>query len=161
MVTPPAPPAINPSQMNLLRAVTAMAWADGVLEPGEIETMTTQLAHHFEPDPDRRAQLASQLKEYFQQRIPLEEVLPKLKGDPERKLVLKLGYLVIAASARTPEEPVVNVPELEAFRSLVTMLDLPPEIVHEVSQEAASQLNNPDVAPIDALVNGFTNHYSA
>ncbi len=160
MVTPPAPPAITPAQMNLLRAVTAMAWADGVLEPAEIETMSIQLAAHFEPDPDLRPQLATQLQDYFNQQIPIQEVLPKLNSEAERRLVLKLGYLVIAASARTPDEPRVNVPELEAFRTLVRLLDLDPGVVLEVSAEAAAQLNNPDVAPIEALINGFTDHYS-
>lgn len=161
MVTPPAPPAITPAQMNVLRAVTAMAWADGVLEPDEVDTMSSQLAQQFAQDPAQQPQLQTQLQEYFSQKVPLEEVLPKLKSDAERELVLKLGYLVIAASARTPDEPLVNVLEAAAFQQLVTLLGLSPEKVHQISESVAANVNNPELAPIDALVSGFAEHYAS
>ncbi len=154
-----SPPVITPHQMNLLRAVTAMAWSDGVLEPAEIETMATQLSQQFVSDPAQQDSLAQSIREYFSQQIPLDEVLPQLKTEADRRLVLKLGYLVIAASAREPGEPLVNVDELEAFQHLVTSLALPAAVVHVVSEEAKTQLQNPEVAPIDALVQGFTDHY--
>lgn len=158
MVSTP-PPAITPKQMNLLRAVTAMAWSDGVLEPAEIELMATRLSQRFASDPSQQDDLAQEIRHYFDQQIPLDEVLPKITEDSDRRLILKLGYLVIAASARSPEEPTVNMQEQAAFTQLVHHLGLPPETVHQVSEEAQSELADPEVEPIEALVNGFSTHY--
>lgn len=155
------PPVITPQQMNLLRAVTAMAWSDGVLEPAEIDVMATNLSQRFASDPDQQAALTDQLKDYFNQQIPLAEVIPKLKDEAERRLVLKLGYQVIAASARTPGEPLVNMAEQAAFQTLVQTLNLAPEIVHQVSEEAHAELGDQDVEPLEALIEGFTQHYQS
>ncbi|MCJ2544396.1 TerB family tellurite resistance protein [Thermostichus vulcanus] len=155
----PPPPGITPKQMNLLRAVTAMAWSDGALEVAEVELMAQQLSQHFASDPSQQASLAKQIREYFVQRIPLDEILPQISDEAEKRLILKLGYLVIAASARSPEEPLVNLEELEAFQQLVAKLQLPPEVVKQISQEAESELGDPSIAPIEALVKGFTEHY--
>jgi uncharacterized membrane protein YebE (DUF533 family) len=145
--------------MNLLRAVTAMAWSDGALEVAEVELMAQQLSQHFASDPGQQASLAKQIREYFVQRIPLNEVLPTISDEAEKRLILKLGYLVIAASARSPEEPVVNLEELDAFQQLVDKLQLSPEVVQQVSQEAEGELGDPSIAPIEALVQGFTHYY--
>lgn len=158
----PSLPPITPQQMNILRAVTAMAWADGILEPAEVNLMVTQLSLVFASDPAQQEALSHSLTEYFSQRIPIEEVLPKITDHQARRLILKLGYLVIAASARTPEESLINIQEEEAFAKLVDYLDLSAEIVHEVSEEARQELaTNSDVAPIDALVSGFTRHFQS
>ncbi len=154
----PSPPGITPKQMNLLRAVTAMAWSDGALEVAEVELIAQQLSRHFAADPDQQASLAQEIHQYLVQQVPLAEVLSKVNDEAEKRLILKLGYLVIAASARSPEEPVVNLEELDAFRQLVDRLQLPPEVVRQVSQEAEAELGDPSIAPIEALVQGFTRH---
>ncbi|MDX2273639.1 MAG: TerB family tellurite resistance protein [Cyanobacteriota bacterium] len=155
----PLPPSITPHQMNLLRAVTAMAWSDGVLEPAEIDVMAAQLSHHFARDPQQQGQLARQIQDYFLQHVPLSEVLPKLTETADKRLVLKLGYLVIAASARTPDEPIVNMDEQVAFTELVKALGLPNDIVEAVAQEAEAELGDTSVAPMEALISGFTHHF--
>jgi len=154
----PPPPGITPKQMNLLRAVTAMAWSDGALEAAEVELIAQQLSQHFASDPDQRASLAQEIRQYLVQQVPLEEVLSKIGDEAEKRLILKLGYLVIAASARSPEEPVVNLEELDAFRQLVEKLQLSPAVVQQVSQEAEAELGDPSIAPIEVLVQGFTRH---
>lgn len=159
MVSTPPPPAITPQQMNLLRAVTAMAWSDGVLEPAEVDLMARQLSQRFATAPDQQQNLAQAIREYFDQQIPLDEVLPKLPDEADRRLILKLGYLVIAASARSPEEPMVNMQEQAAFTQLVQQLGLSPEIVHQVSEEAQAELGDPSVEPMEALISGFSSHY--
>ncbi|MGA7954131.1 MAG: hypothetical protein WCA07_11495, partial [Gloeobacterales cyanobacterium] len=65
------PPLITPHQMKLLRAVTAMAWADGQLEPGEEELLVESLAALFAHLPQEA--LKVQLRRFVQQNIPLEE----------------------------------------------------------------------------------------
>ena len=73
------------------------------------------------------------------QNIPLEELVPQLTSQAEKELVLRLGYQVISASARTPEEAKINQEEAEAYRNLVNLLDLPVEKVAEIEQEAAQE----------------------
>jgi len=125
----------------------------------EIDLMARQLSQRFAPTPDQQQSLAREIHEYFDQQIPLEEVLPKLPAEEDRKLILKLGYLVIAASARSPEEPVVNVQEQAAFTQLVQQLQLSLELVHQVSEEAKAELGDPSLEPIEALISGFSSHY--
>ncbi len=137
-----------------------MAWADGVLEPAEVDMMSTQLSQHFAADPGQQAALAQELKDYFSQNVPIDEVLPQITGEADRRLILKLGYLVVAASARQPGEPMVNMDEVEAFQHLVEIMNLSPKVVHEVSEEARLQLSTSDVEPMEALIQGFTEHYS-
>lgn len=145
--------------MNILRAVTAMAWADGVLEPGEIDVMATKLSSAFAKDASSRSQLSLSIKDYFTQQVPLEEVLPKLSEEADRRLILKLGYLTIEASARSEGEPLVNLQELDAFHKLAELLHLSPETIHEVSEEAKLELNVEGADPLEALVEGFSRHY--
>ena len=159
MVATPPPPAISPKQMNILRAVTAMAWADGVLEPGEIEMMASKLSVAFATDESSQAELSRKIADYFSQNVPLEEVLPKLPDESDRRLILKLGYLTIEASARSEGEPLVNLQELDAFHKLAELLQLSPDAIHDVSEEAKQELGDEGVDPLEALVSGFSRHY--
>ncbi|PZU96327.1 MAG: branched-chain amino acid ABC transporter ATP-binding protein [Pseudanabaena sp.] len=138
------PPPINPRQMDMLRAVSAMAWADGKLEPDEIRLMLDEFATLFAKSEADRASLKSSLKEYLTQNIPLEEVVPNIKSIEDRKMTLRLGYQVIQASRRNPDEPMVNLDEAAAYQRLVRILDLPPETVAEVEAlNKLSEQNNP------------------
>ena len=73
----PSPPSITPSQMNLLRAVTAMAWSDGSLDREEADLIVNLLSSLFSAQPSRQQALRQELREYLMQDIPLEEVIPK------------------------------------------------------------------------------------
>lgn len=140
--------------MNVLRAVTAMAWADGVLESTEIEVMASQLAKVF--GGSNAASLETDLRAYCDQNIPLSEVVPQLTDPSDRRLVLKLGYLVIEASNNGEVIPV----ELSAFQELEQLLNLSPEEIHAVSEEAKAELNRSDADPLEALINGLNDHYN-
>ncbi|MDY6938602.1 MAG: TerB family tellurite resistance protein [Cyanobacteriota bacterium] len=134
---PPPPPSISPRQMNLLRIVASMAWADGELALEEVDVMLDRFGGIFAQDEEQRHKLQRELRDYLMQNIPLEELVPKLQSDAERKLVLKLGYEVIASSARTPDEPKVNEDEAEAYQKLIDLLGLPPEVVKEMESAVA------------------------
>lgn len=134
------PPSITPSQMTLLRVVAAMAWSDGQLEPQEVEVMLTQLSGLFAVTEAHQAQLRLELQEYLQQSFQLDELIPKLNTQPERELVLKLGYQVIACSSRTPDEPAINVEEAAAYRQLVELVNLPEDTVKRLEAEAIAEL---------------------
>lgn len=155
-MTATTPPPISPKQMNILRAVTAMAWADGVLEANEIAIMTAKLSEAFANTPAARNHLAEKIRSYFNQQIPLEEVLPKLPDPSDRRFILKLGYMVISASARNNTEPLVNDDELGAFQKLARMLELSDDAIHEVSEAVKSEFSDAAADPLEKLVQGFS-----
>ncbi|MEI6328278.1 MAG: TerB family tellurite resistance protein [Pseudanabaena sp. ELA645] len=131
------PPPISPRQMDMLRAVAAMAWADGKLEPDEIRLMLDEFATLFGTSETERSSLKIQLRDYLGQNIPLEEVIPNIKSTEDRKTILKLGYQVIQASRRNPDEPMVNLDEAAAYQRLVRILDLPSDVVTEIEEAIA------------------------
>ncbi|AFY82663.1 Tellurite resistance protein TerB [Oscillatoria acuminata PCC 6304] len=139
---PPPPPSITPRQMNLLRVVTAMAWADGELAAEEVDIMLDRFSRLFSVSPQQQDKLKEELRDYMMQNIPLEELIPKLTTQPERELVLQLGYEVIASSARTPDEPNINAEEAEAYQKLVSLLNLPADVVPRIEAEAEKSLQN-------------------
>jgi hypothetical protein len=126
------PPPISPRQMDMLRAVAAMAWADGKLEPDEIRLMLDEFAMLFAKTEIERSALKTRLKDYLGQNIPLEEVVPNIKSVEDRKMTLRLGYQVIQASRRNPDEPMINLDEAAAYQRLVRILDLPPDVVADI-----------------------------
>jgi hypothetical protein len=139
--------------MNLLRVVTAMAWSDGHLAVEEIDVMLNRFSQLFASDAEQQQALQTELREYMLQNFPLEEVIPKLHTQEERELVLRLGYEVICSSARTPDEPIVNDEEAAAYQNLVTLLDLPVEVVERIEAEIGkSEGNAHGVGTIESLV---------
>ncbi len=140
---PPPPPSITPRQMNLLRAVASMAWSDGQLATEEVDLMLDRFSRLFgtgtvgEAAPQELLQetLKEELRDYLMQNIPLEELIPLLPSQEERELVLRLGYEVIASSARTPDEPAINAEEAEAYKRLVGLLSLPEDAVKRIEAE--------------------------
>jgi hypothetical protein len=141
------PPSITPRQMNLLRVVTALAWSDGGLAEEEVSVMLDRFSQMFAA-PAQQARLRQELQDYLMQNIPLEELTPKLQSQDEKELVLRLGYEVISASARVPEESPINANEAAAYQNLVALLDLPAETVAKV--EAANSSSQESL--VDRLV---------
>ncbi|WP_026072812.1 TerB family tellurite resistance protein [Nodosilinea nodulosa] len=133
---PPSPPSISPSQMTLLRIVSTMAWSDGHLADEEVDVMLDQFSHLFASNAGQQVALRDELRDYLMQNLPLEELVPKLTSAAERELVLKLGYQVISASARTPGEELINEEEADAYDRLVSLLNLPADVVARIEQES-------------------------
>lgn len=147
--TPP-PPSITPRQMNLLRVVTAMAWADGGLSTEEVELMLDRFSGIFAADAPQQQMLRQELQDYMMQNIPLEELTPKLQTADEKAMVLRIGYEVIRSSARGPGEANINAAEAAAFQKLVQLLDLPPETIQQIQAEGDAD------ASADHLVDRLT-----
>ncbi len=139
---PPPPPPINPRQMNLLRIVASMAWADGHLATEEVDLMLDRFSRLFSTDAAQQQKLQEELRAYLIQNIPLDRLIPKLETQEERELVLLLGYEVIASSSRTPDEPKINPEEAAAYQKLVELLNLPPEVVKNIEAEVAATPDN-------------------
>jgi len=140
-VQPPPPPPITPRQMNLLRVVTAMAWSDGELAAEEVDVMLDRFSQLFAPgNSTQQEQLKQELRDYMMQNIPLEELIPKLETVEERKIALKVGYQVIASSARTADEALINAEEAQAYKKLLQLVKLPPEEAATIAEEAAVEI---------------------
>ncbi|MBD2187716.1 tellurite resistance TerB family protein [Pseudanabaena mucicola] len=144
MIPQELPPPISPRQMDMLRAVAAMAWADGKLEPDEIRLMLDEFAILFAKTETDRNNLKERLRDYLSQNIPLEEVIPNIESFEDRKMTLRLGYQVIQASRRDANEPLINLEEAAAYQRLVRILDLPPEVVQEIESAIASEESHPN-----------------
>ena len=151
-------PPISPKQMNLLRVVLAMAWADDSLEQKEVDTMLNRFSQLFATEPQQQTQLQSQLTEYFVQNIPLPETVSKLTTPEEKEVALRLSYEVINASARTPTEDKVNEQESNAYNLLVSLLNLPPEVVERAEKEATASLTEGGNNIIDMLAFQIKEH---
>ena len=148
--TPP-PPSISPRQMNVLRIATSMAWCDGELSPEEADVMLERFSKVFESDTVQQEHLHSELQSYLTQNIPLTELVPKLQTQAEKELVLRLGYEVIRASARTPEEEVVNRDEEVAYDELKRLLSLSTIDMARIESEVEAE-QPPSEAIIDTLM---------
>ena len=154
------PPPISPKQMNLLRVVLSMAWADDNLEQKEVDTMLTRFSQLFATDPEQQVYLQQQLQEYFVQDIPLEAADAKLTTDDEKEVVLRLSYEVINASARTPDEALGNQAESEAYNQLVSLLTLPASVDSQAEQPATAALTQGGKNIIDMLAFQLREHLS-
>lgn len=149
---PPPPPSISPRQMNLLRVVLALAWADGSLAKEEADVMLSQFSRLFANSPEQQRHLEEELRSYLIQDIPLEELAPKLQTPAEKEFALRLSYEVIRASARTPQEDLINQDESRAYQKLIELLQLPPEVVTRIEAEAQGELQSKGDNVVDLVV---------
>ena len=134
------PPSITPRQMNLLRIVLALAWADGNLAKEEADVMVTRFSQVFVTNPDHQDAIKQELRSYLVQDIPLQELVPNLTTEAEKEFVLRLGYEVISSSARTPDEDLINQDEQAIYQQLVELLNLPVSTVQRIEQTAQTAL---------------------
>lgn len=148
--TPP-PPSISPRQMNVLRIATSMAWCDGELSSAEADVMLERLSRVFEADQVKQKYLQTELQDYLSQNIPLTELVPRLQSSSEKELVLRLGYEVIRASARLPEEDVVNNDETRAYHQLKGLLNLSEADVQRIENEVEAE-RPPSEEMLDTLM---------
>ncbi|MDJ1176470.1 hypothetical protein [Roseofilum capinflatum] len=160
-VQPPPPPPITPRQMNVLRVVTAMAWSDGELATEEVDVMLDRFSQLFASgNSSEQEGLKQELRDYMMQNIPLEELIPKLETVEDRKIALKLGYQVIASSARTPDEELINAEEEEAYKKLVQLVKLPPEEAASIAEEAAVEIAK-DRSMVETLTQELAKFFKA
>lgn len=134
------PPSITPRQMNLLRIVLALAWADGSLAKEEADVMLTNFSQVFATTQASQESVKQELQSYLVQDLPLEELVPQLSTQAEKEFVLRLGYEVISSSARTPDEDLINQDEQAIYQKLVDLLELPSVVVERIEQSAQSAL---------------------
>ena len=113
--------------------------------------MLSRFSQLFATNPNQQARLQNELSEYFIQDVPLPETVSRLTTPQEKEVALRLSYEVINASARTPTEDKVNEPESNAYNLLVSLLNLPPEVVERAEKEATASLTEGGNNIIDML----------
>lgn len=133
-------PSIGDRELKMIRIVAAMAWCDGNLAPEEEEVILSRLSRQFATDPQQQQELRQELKNYLAQDADIANLIPELNSTEERELVLKLSYEVISSSSRTPNEPSINEEEAAAYKYLVQLLDLPPEVVRRLEAEVDEEM---------------------
>ncbi len=163
---------IPESHFNILRILSAMAWADGNLSEEEVDILIDQFKVDLPLDPhplfyaeDSTALFGSfrespPISEQLQERIdaelafkeilisykynptPLPELVAKLKTPEDRCLTVKLAYMVIKAS-RDPnqKDSLISPGEKEAYRQLLDLVDLEPDLITEVELQANRELD--------------------
>ena len=157
------------SHLNILRIVSAMAWADGNLSEAELNV----IIHGFEPDLPAspspflyledpqflfgtsvdNQDVPEQLSERISAELALKEVILEYKYNPlslkvlvdklatqeDRCLAVKLAYMVIKASPNNSGE-LINFEEKKAYRQLVDLLNLDEDLVEEIELQASKDL---------------------
>lgn len=157
------------SHLNILRVVSAVAWADGDLSQEETEVLLESFKIDLPTDPEPIAYLEDNmtlydpfssnplvyeqiearikaesafkdlLENYRHHPIPLNELTPHLTSIEDRYLTVKLAYMVIKAS---PDEEgnLISSGEKKVYRELLDLLDIDDETVKKIEWEASQEL---------------------
>lgn len=127
-------PSITADQMTILRIAAAMAWADRNFASVQQDVILSRLSRYFAPDPDYQDELKQELRDYLAKEIPLEEMVPLLKSQEEKELVLKLSYEIISSNPINEKEAVV-------YQHLINLLGLPDDVVNRLQTEVTASMN--------------------
>lgn len=157
------------SQLTILNIVCALAWADNDLSEEEtgvlLETFKTnlppqpELVYFNELDPlfgsidissytineqtEIRINAEKAFKDivdnYKKNPIPLSDLVSQLKTEEDRCLALKLGYMVIKASADDDGNLICS-QEKKVYRELIELLDLDSGTIESIENRADREL---------------------
>ncbi len=129
-------PTISPSQLRMLRIVASIAWSDGNLAPEETAVILSRLSQLFADDRDRQQEIAAELRDYLSQSLPVEDVVKDIDSLEQREEIAKICYEVIRSHSLVPHQPAINKWEAAAYRRLLELLELPPEVVKEIETDS-------------------------
>ncbi|MGA1474803.1 MAG: urea ABC transporter ATP-binding protein UrtD [Prochlorothrix sp.] len=121
--------ALEPNQMVLLQIAASMAWADGQVDPEEVEGVLQYLCQVFATEPEQEAKLRQVLPDLLLRHIPPATLVPQLTTAADRALAVKLSYQVMKADQK------VTANESALYQELLDLLDLPPEEVQAIEAE--------------------------
>lgn len=133
-------PTLSDTQKTLVSLICAIANADGVVQPAELETMLDEFSVLFALEPGDRPALRSQLEMLAKLPLTIESLVLQLKTDAEKELALKLGYTVIQAGGQAGETATINPKEKVAYRTLVDRLALPETVVDQIEWAVDQEL---------------------
>ncbi|KKI99373.1 urea ABC transporter ATP-binding protein UrtD [Prochlorothrix hollandica] len=121
-------------QVVLLQIAASMAWADGQVEPAEVEAILQYLCGVFASDAAQEQQLRAELPDLLLRHIPPAALVPELTTLEAREMALRLSYQVMQADNE------VTVNEMRVYQELVSLLDLAPDRIQAIEAEVKAQL---------------------
>jgi uncharacterized tellurite resistance protein B-like protein len=131
-------------QLDLLRVVCCVAWADGDVSADEKRLLEKLVAKYFPCGAGSEAnqEAARQLAAWTVEAAVLEEVLPRLSIREDRALAVKLSYMMAKVGQRPQDNSPINPAEKALYRQLVEALGLSESEVKEAEWAAEQELSS-------------------
>ncbi|BAQ65935.1 hypothetical protein [Geminocystis sp. NIES-3709] len=175
------------SHLNILRVLSAIAWADGDLSKEETAVLIEQFKVDLPVDPQPIAYLEDNmtlydpfsanplvyeliearikaesafkdiLEGYKYNPIPLVDLVSRITTIEDRHLTVKLAYMVIKASP-DDEGNLICSQEKFVYRQLIDLLNLDSEVVKKIEWEASQELDKFQ-HPFKALIDNIKNFF--
>jgi tellurite resistance protein len=130
-------------QLDLLKIACCVAWADGEVSPEE-KRLIEKLVERYFPDAegeDGIVDATRQLVAWSQDFSVLDQVIPRLTTQEDRRLAVKFAYMVARVSQGPGDDSAINPQEKKAYRHLVHGLGLSDEEVEETEWAASKELD--------------------
>jgi uncharacterized tellurite resistance protein B-like protein len=131
-------------QLDLLRIVCCVAWADGDVSAQEKRLLEKLVAQYFSktPEADPTEEAASQLAAWSTGDGTLEAAIQRLDQEEDRLLALKLANMMARVSQRPEDSAPINPQEKALYRRLVDGLGLSEAQVREAEWAAEQDLSS-------------------
>ncbi|MFN5698777.1 MAG: hypothetical protein ACK486_17315 [Cyanobacteriota bacterium] len=135
-------------QLDLLRIVCCVAWADGEVSEPERQLLAKLTAEYFLPAAKEEGRdageavdaAAGQLAAWAQDLSVLDEVIPRLRSEEDRLLAIKLAYMMASIGRQPGDSSPINQQEKLAYRRLVEGLGVSDLQVQEAEWAADQDL---------------------
>lgn len=136
------PDPLPDTDLDLLRILCTVAWADGDFAPEERDLLQRLVERYFLPEAGDSAagELIGRLAAEATRAETLDAVVPRLKTEENRELALKLAYMVIRVGRRPGDDDSINPAEKRTYRRLVELLELSDGQIREVEWAAEQEL---------------------
>jgi uncharacterized tellurite resistance protein B-like protein len=129
-------------QLDLLRIVCCVAWADGDVSADEKRLLEKLVAQYFPGSNGASSteEAARQLAAWSLDDTVLEEAIRRLDSEEDRVLALKLANMMARVSQRPEDTSPINAQEKALYRRLVESLGLSENQVKEAEWAAEQDL---------------------
>jgi uncharacterized tellurite resistance protein B-like protein len=131
-------------QLDLLRVVCCVAWADGDVSADEKRLLEKLVAKYFPCGEGSEAnqEAARQLAAWTVKSSVLEEVIPRITNAEDRVLALKLSYMMARIGQRPQDSSPINPQEKALYRQLVEALGVSEAEVRQAEWAAEQELSS-------------------
>lgn len=142
ITNPPSMALVRERQLDLLRIVCCVAWADGDVSADEKRLLEKLVAQYFPgsegSNPSEEA--ARQLAAWSLDDTVLEDAIRSLESEEDRLLALKLANMMARVGQRPEDTSPINAQEKAVYRRLVEGLGLSETQVQEAEWAAEQDL---------------------
>ncbi len=146
-------------QLDLLRIVCAVAWCDGDFSDEEQRLLAEIVARYLSPADG--AGPSPQAVELIASRSAAPELIEtlthQLASAEDRRLAVKLAYMMVRVSGRPGDSSAINQREKHAYRRLVEAAGLDAREVEATEWAAEAELNSLDGGLLGLLRRSFGN----